>query len=188
MGVVLDIPQEAKDLTSMLLRLAENCTSNLTVQEYVFTRVEEILGIGIDYADGDADAFGLKVSFWWFTWHFMLKHRTNQWTVWIGVNKQDWTKDKSVATFVTIFCDYQLLYSSKSGDHERLTARDFEYVQVCSPLICWRSTSTSHRIRKISLKISFNTNLNLTSHHITSHRITLHNIKSHQVTSNHMTS
>lgn len=47
----------------MLLRLAENCTSNLTVQEYVFTRVEEILGIGIDYADGDADAFGLKVSF-----------------------------------------------------------------------------------------------------------------------------
>jgi hypothetical protein len=79
LGVVLDIPQEAKDLTSMLLRLAENCTSNLTIQEYVFTRVEEILGIGIDYADGDADAFGLKVSSLWFMIYMgeqLTTHRT----------------------------------------------------------------------------------------------------------------
>ena len=45
----------------MLLKIADNCTSNLTVQQYVFTRVEEILGLGIDFADADIDAFGAKV-------------------------------------------------------------------------------------------------------------------------------
>ena len=45
----------------MLLKIADNCTSNLTVQQYVFTRVEEILGLGIDFADADIDVFGAKV-------------------------------------------------------------------------------------------------------------------------------
>lgn len=60
LGVVIDNNQDAKDLSGMLLKIAENCTSNLTVQQYVFTRIEEILGIGSDYSDADADAFGTK--------------------------------------------------------------------------------------------------------------------------------
>lgn len=44
----------------MLIKIAENCTSNLTVQQYAFTRVEEILGLGIDLTDVDSDAFGSK--------------------------------------------------------------------------------------------------------------------------------
>jgi hypothetical protein len=44
LGVILDSPQDSKDLANMLLKIADNCTSNLTVQQYVFTRIEEILG------------------------------------------------------------------------------------------------------------------------------------------------
>jgi hypothetical protein len=56
----LDNKQDAKDLTSMLLKIADNCTSNLTVQQYVFTRIEEILGLGTDLADSDVESFGSK--------------------------------------------------------------------------------------------------------------------------------
>ena len=62
LGVILDSPQESKELAGMLLKIADNCTSNLTVQQYVFTRVEEILGLGIDFADADIDVFGARVS------------------------------------------------------------------------------------------------------------------------------
>lgn len=62
LAVILDNPENSKKLANMLLKIADNCTSNLTVQQYVFTRVEEILGLGIDYADADVDVFGPKVS------------------------------------------------------------------------------------------------------------------------------
>lgn len=61
LGVVLDSPQDSKELASMLLKIADNCTSNLTVQQYVFTRIEEILGLGVDFGDADIDVFGPKV-------------------------------------------------------------------------------------------------------------------------------
>jgi len=36
---------DAIALTGALMKIADNCTSNLAVQQYVFTRVEEILGL-----------------------------------------------------------------------------------------------------------------------------------------------
>eukprot|EP01038_Epipyxis_sp_PR26KG_P010714 gene10714-14386_t len=60
LSVILDNPQQAKDLASMLIKIAENCVSNLTVQQYAFTRIEEILGLGGDYEDADKDAYGVK--------------------------------------------------------------------------------------------------------------------------------
>jgi hypothetical protein len=44
----------------MLITIAENCTSNLTVQQYVFTRIEEILGLGTDLTDADVEVFGSR--------------------------------------------------------------------------------------------------------------------------------
>jgi hypothetical protein len=44
----------------MLVKIAEFCTTNVTVQQYVFTRIEEILGIGVDFSDSDRDIFGIK--------------------------------------------------------------------------------------------------------------------------------
>lgn len=44
----------------MLITIAENCTSNLTVQQYVFTRIEEILGLGADFTDADVEVFGSR--------------------------------------------------------------------------------------------------------------------------------
>lgn len=60
LGVVLDNPQDATEFAKILLKIAENCTTNLTVQQYVFTRIEEILGLCYDSNDSDRDAFGLK--------------------------------------------------------------------------------------------------------------------------------
>lgn len=56
----MDNPQDAADLSKMLIKIAENCTSNLTVQQYAFTRIEEILGLNADYSDSDNDAYGSK--------------------------------------------------------------------------------------------------------------------------------
>jgi hypothetical protein len=50
LDITLDNPTEAKNLSRILLNIAENCKTNLTVQQYVFTRVEEILGLGLDFA------------------------------------------------------------------------------------------------------------------------------------------
>lgn len=44
----------------MLLKIAEQSTTNVVVQQYVFTRIEEILGIGVDFTDANADAYGTK--------------------------------------------------------------------------------------------------------------------------------
>lgn len=54
LDITLDNPTESRNLCRILLNIAENCKTNLTVQQYVFTRVEEILGLGIDYADTGA--------------------------------------------------------------------------------------------------------------------------------------
>lgn len=62
LGVVLDNRVDSIDLSRILVKIAENCTSNLTVQQYVFTRIEEILGIGIDLSDADIEAYGSKHS------------------------------------------------------------------------------------------------------------------------------
>lgn len=57
LSVVLDNPTDANEFAKMLLKIAENCTTNVTVQQYVFTRIEEILGLGLD---DDSDAYGIK--------------------------------------------------------------------------------------------------------------------------------
>ena len=45
----------------MLLKIAENCISNTTVQQYIFTRIEEILGLSSsDLTDADREAVGIK--------------------------------------------------------------------------------------------------------------------------------
>ena len=40
----MDNKQDSVAVSKMLITIAENCTQNLTVQQYVFTRIEEILG------------------------------------------------------------------------------------------------------------------------------------------------
>ena len=60
LGVVLDNTQDASEYAKILIKIAENCTTNLTVQQYVFTRIEEILGLVSDSTDSDRDAFGIK--------------------------------------------------------------------------------------------------------------------------------
>ena len=51
LDIALDNSKDAQDLTRILMTIAENCRTNLTVQQYVFTRIEEIMGLGIDFAD-----------------------------------------------------------------------------------------------------------------------------------------
>lgn len=60
LSVVLDSPADAEEYAKMLLKIAEQSTTNVIVQQYVFTRIEEILGIGIDFTDANADAYGTK--------------------------------------------------------------------------------------------------------------------------------
>ena len=60
LAIILDNPTDAKSLASILIKIADNCTSNLTIQQYVFTRVEEILGLGMDFSDADVDVYGAK--------------------------------------------------------------------------------------------------------------------------------
>ena len=63
LAVILDSPNDSKNLASILIKVADNCTSNLTVQQYVFTRVEEILGLGMDFSDADVDVYGAKHAY-----------------------------------------------------------------------------------------------------------------------------
>eukprot|EP01041_Mallomonas_annulata_P004206 gene4206-8366_t len=49
---------DASTLAGALMKIADNCTSNLSVQQYVFTRVEEILGLNpSDFTGTDHEAF-----------------------------------------------------------------------------------------------------------------------------------
>lgn len=41
--IMLDNPTDAAAYSKLLLKIADNCTSNIPVQQYVFTRVEEVL-------------------------------------------------------------------------------------------------------------------------------------------------
>lgn len=45
---------------NILIVLADQCKNDLTVQQYVFTRVEQILGLCTDFADIDSEVFGSK--------------------------------------------------------------------------------------------------------------------------------
>ena len=58
LAMILDNQTDARTLSTLLLKIADNCTSNLTVQQYVFTRIEEILGV--DASVEDAEVFGAK--------------------------------------------------------------------------------------------------------------------------------
>lgn len=60
MAVILDNEQDASDLANLLIKIANQCQNNVTIQKYVFTRVEEILGLGTDYSDTDMEVFGSK--------------------------------------------------------------------------------------------------------------------------------
>jgi len=60
LGPVLDNEEEAQIYCELLMKLAEKCTSNITLQRYVFTRIEEILGVATDYSDTHSAAFGIK--------------------------------------------------------------------------------------------------------------------------------
>ena len=56
----MDSKQDSIAVTKMLITIAENCNTNLTVQQYVFTRIEEILGLANDSNDVDTEVFGIR--------------------------------------------------------------------------------------------------------------------------------
>ena len=55
---VLSVPSDAKKLAEILMSLAD--ASDLAVQQYAFTRIEEILGLGSYIAEADSSACGVK--------------------------------------------------------------------------------------------------------------------------------
>ncbi len=57
---MLDNEEEAQIYCDLLMKLAEKCSSNIILQRYVFTRIEEILGVSTDFNDAHSDAFGIK--------------------------------------------------------------------------------------------------------------------------------
>lgn len=57
---LLDSLNDSQLYVSLLIAMAENCSDIPTVQKYVFTKMEEILGLGPDYSDTGHGAFGLK--------------------------------------------------------------------------------------------------------------------------------
>lgn len=59
---MLDNEQDAKDFAIILIKIADQCQNNLIVQQYVFTRIEEVLGLSNDYSDTDIEVFGNKNS------------------------------------------------------------------------------------------------------------------------------
>jgi len=50
--VVLDNTSDAQSYAKLLLKIADNCTSNVPVQQYVFTRVEEVMGTSEEQSNG----------------------------------------------------------------------------------------------------------------------------------------
>jgi len=52
LGKVLGQPADAKELVDILMLLADQSTADLAVQQYSFTRIEEILGLGDGASDG----------------------------------------------------------------------------------------------------------------------------------------
>ena len=60
LGKVLAQPADAKELVDILVKLAEQCTTDVAVLQYSFTRIEEILGLGNSGADYDTSACGTQ--------------------------------------------------------------------------------------------------------------------------------
>jgi hypothetical protein len=56
----LMVPADAKDLVRLYITLANNCTYDLQVQQYVFTRFEEILDLGSSTSANSLVANGVK--------------------------------------------------------------------------------------------------------------------------------
>lgn len=54
----MDTAHEAKKLIALLLHLMDHNQTDQQLMRYVFTRIEEVLGLGDDYAD--VDAYGAK--------------------------------------------------------------------------------------------------------------------------------
>lgn len=60
LAVILDNDADASLFITMLVKIADSCSNNITVQQYVFTRIEEVLGLSIDYTGIDAQSHGIK--------------------------------------------------------------------------------------------------------------------------------
>ena len=58
LDVVLDSADETQSLIAIYLRIADNCTFDLTIQIYIFTRIEEIFGLGTtsNFSSGSCDS------------------------------------------------------------------------------------------------------------------------------------
>ena len=54
--------EDSKHLIDILLRIAESKVSNAIILKYVFTKIEEILGLAIDFDDENAAAYGSQHS------------------------------------------------------------------------------------------------------------------------------
>lgn len=66
LGVIVDNTSEGSAYVKLLLTMAHS--SDLKVQQYSFSRIEEILGLGMqDYSDADMGAFGSKNSIYFTT-------------------------------------------------------------------------------------------------------------------------
>ena len=60
LATVMDNKADGSNLAKLLLKIADNCTSNVTVQQYVFTRIEEILGLSADHTSSETEEFNIS--------------------------------------------------------------------------------------------------------------------------------
>jgi V-type H+-transporting ATPase subunit H len=60
LALVLDNEEDAREYVTFLIKIADQCQNNVTIQKYAFTRVEEILGLHPDYNESDLEVFGSK--------------------------------------------------------------------------------------------------------------------------------
>lgn len=60
LALVMDKPSEARECTKILIRILENCSSNVQIQQFVYATMQEILGIGSEFNEADAPAFGTR--------------------------------------------------------------------------------------------------------------------------------
>eukprot|EP01035_Chromulina_nebulosa_P020433 gene20433-26515_t len=57
LSVILDNEQDSKDLIAILLKIANQSFPNVVIHQYTFTRIEEILGLTVDY-ENDTESYG----------------------------------------------------------------------------------------------------------------------------------
>jgi V-type H+-transporting ATPase subunit H len=62
LSVILDHPTDARDYVTILLKIAESCScsSNITMAQYVFTRMEEVLGLGLGAGGAGDEGCGMQ--------------------------------------------------------------------------------------------------------------------------------